>query len=98
MGPTDERLGYKRMILDLHFGTHRPNVLHNVDPEEIAEMMATAGIDSLLNVTRDQMFQFRFQARNRSRAGSSTTEHTCGEGCRVPGADRPARRVHLGLD
>lgn len=53
LGPTYERLGYKRMILDLHYGTYRPDALVDIDADEIAEKMAGAGINSLLHFTRD---------------------------------------------
>ena len=36
-GPTCDRLGYKRMILDLHYGTHRPDALLDVSVDDIAD-------------------------------------------------------------
>ena len=53
MGPTYELLGYKRMILDLHYGTFRPDALVDLSVAEIAENMASVGIDSLLHFPRD---------------------------------------------
>lgn len=53
MGPTYDRLGYKRMILDLHYGTYRSDALVHVRIDEIVDLMAKAGVDSLLHFTRD---------------------------------------------
>lgn len=52
-GPTYDRLGYKRMILDLHYGMHRPDAIVDVSVDEITEKMAGVGIDSLLHFPRD---------------------------------------------
>ena len=52
-GPTYDLLGYKRMILDLHYGTFRQDALIDLSIDEIADNMASAGIDSLLHFPRD---------------------------------------------
>ena len=53
MGPTYDILGYKRMILDLHFGTFSADAIIDISVDEIAESMASVGIDSLLHFPRD---------------------------------------------